>query len=162
MKCISDWGKCGLQLGLRIPVLVPVLMLVSCYKKVSTLPLKHIFFCSFPTKSVYILGFCWSLNILGLHLPLQSASSPPPQTCHDKYSLSSSSLYSTLLTLVLPFFFLLFFFLFHVPDSRLCTQFSSFLISCWLHWLAQFLDFFPPLHFSTSFNLPHCGVILES
>uniref|UniRef100_A0A8C3ETS9 1-acylglycerol-3-phosphate O-acyltransferase 5 n=1 Tax=Corvus moneduloides TaxID=1196302 RepID=A0A8C3ETS9_CORMO len=28
MKCIGDWGKCGLQLALRIPVLVPVLMLL--------------------------------------------------------------------------------------------------------------------------------------
>lgn len=45
MKCIDDWGKCGLQLGLRIPVLVPVLMLLL--QKVSTLSLKPIFF--FPS-----------------------------------------------------------------------------------------------------------------
>lgn len=27
--------------------------------------------------------------------------------------------------------------------------------------VGTFLDFFSPLHFSASFNLPHCGVILE-
>lgn len=53
------------------------------------------------------------------------------------------------------------FFFFPLSGSGLYTQFSFSLIFSWLLWLAHFLDFFPPLHFSASFNLPHSGVILE-
>lgn len=100
--------------------------------------------------------FCGSLNILGLHLPLQSASFP--QTYCDKYSLSPSSFYSTDTGFAI---FYVYFIFFSLSGSKVCIQLSFFLISSWLLWLAHFLDFFPPLHFSASFNLPHCGVILE-
>lgn len=70
-----------------------------------------------------------------------------------------SSLYATLLTVVQPFFFF-FFFPSHQADSRLCTQFPPFLITCRLlvfsYWLI-FIDFFPSPHFSASFNLSHCN-----
>lgn len=124
------------------------------YEKVSTLTLKPIVFCSLTTRSMHILHFCGSLNILGLHLPLQSASFP--QTYCTVFLLTLF----TLLTLVLLFLMFVSFF-FPMSGSGLCTQLSFFLISSWLLWLAHFLDFFPPLHFSTPFNLPHCGVILE-
>lgn len=72
------------------------------------------FLFSLTTKSVCILDICWSLNILGLHLHLQSVSFP--QTYCDKYSLSSRSLYWH--------WFCYFFFLCQVLDYVLSSPLS--------------------------------------
>lgn len=100
------------------------------YEEISTLTLKPIFFCSLTTRSIHILHFCGSLNILGLHLPLQCAGFP--QTFCTVFLLTLF----ILLTLVLLFLMFVSFF-FPLSGSRLCTQLSFFLLSSWLLWLAH-------------------------
>lgn len=144
-------GELWTTSGSRDSSTCPCTYATVIYEKVCTLTLKLIFFCSLTTKPICILDICWSLNILGLHLPLQDC--PKHTVTSTVFPLALFTDTGFAIFNVLGFF--------PLSGSRVCTQFSFFVMSSWLLWLAHFLDFFPPLHFSASFNLPHCGVILE-
>lgn len=161
-------GKCKFWLCLRIPLLV---LLCLCYRRVrekmqAPYLLNPFSFALFP-QNLYASWLSVNPWILGLHLPLQSASFPPLQTCCCKYNLSSTSIQRVLWLFSLCHstntgLAILFFFSSHLANSRLCTQFPPFLIICWPLLLVNFHRFLSFSTFLVHLSTFLIAIILES